>query len=101
MIGFSGPKEVYGDFDVDILHERYVTFRSENSDDARRWVAFIDIGGKHYFGISSFAPTEDEAVAKLRILWDEKRAERERNILARREAVRKTAERKAAKKASA
>jgi len=97
MIGTDGPKNVYGDFDVDVLHERYVTYSSENADPPRKWVAYIDIGGRDYFGMRFHGHTEEEALRSAGAMWDEKRAERERNILARREAVRKTAARKAAK----
>ena len=90
-IGFDGPKEVYGDFDQDVLEPDFVTYSSETAAPNRKWLAYIDLSGRDYFGIRFEGHTEEEAIRQARALWDEKRAERERKILARREAVRKTA----------
>lgn len=89
--------EVYGPVDADILNERYIAYRAEKAPQGREWVAFIDIGGKAFLPLNSFGSTEEEAVRKLQVIWDKDRAERSQRILNRREAVRKTAERKAKK----
>ena len=99
MTKFRTPTEVYGDMDADIINEKYVTYSSENARPECRWIAYIDIGGANYLPVRYTAPTEEEAISRARASWAEKRAEREKKILARRVAKRKTAETKARKAA--
>lgn len=77
---------------------RFVTYRSENADAGKEWIAWICLSGE-YLPVYFFGSSEGEAYGKAMAEWDKHRGERERNIAAREEGRRKAAETRERKKA--
>ena len=89
--------EIYGPVDADILEPRFVTWHSANSSKEIAWCARINIGGRDFLPVAFFGSTEEDALSRAKIAWLQDREQREAKVMARREAARKTADKKAVK----
>lgn len=78
-----------------------VTYRSDNAEPRRAWLAFIVEANGDYLPVRFQGSTEEHARATAQAEWDKHRAEREANIAAREEGRRKAAETRARKLAEA